>query len=112
MGDRRNRSGSPLLLLALIIAVLTAGLLTYSQTKAFHEDEGYHLLAARMINQGRTPYLDFCFPQPPLNAYLNAAWMRVFGQTWRSTHVLSTLETAGAILLAAWFMLSRFPDPV
>jgi hypothetical protein len=91
------------------MALLTAGLLIYSQTKAFHEDEGYHLLTAHLINQGERPYLDFVFPQPPLNAYLNAAWMRVFGESWRAAHVLASLETAGAVLLSAWFMFTRFP---
>src|SRR5260370_13910102 len=99
----------PYSLLILVIALVTAGLLIYAQTKAFHEDEGYHLLTAHLINQGEKPYLDFVFPQPPLNAYLNAAWMRVFGESWRAAHVLAALETAGAVLLSAWFMFTRFP---
>ena len=48
-------------------------ILAYSQTLAFSWDAGYHLLAAQLIAGGRRPYIDFCFPQAPLNAYWNAA---------------------------------------
>ena len=84
-------------------------LLIYSQTAAFAWDEGYHMLAAQLIARGRRPYVDFFFPQAPLNAYWNAAAMRLFGQTWREVHALSAVVTAGTILLAADFIDSRFP---
>ncbi len=74
-------------------------------------DEGFHLLAAQLIKAGNKPYLDFCFPQTPLNAYWNAGWMRIFGDTWRTAHALAALATAGAILLSADFVYSRFPVP-
>ncbi len=83
----------------------------YSQTVGFVWDEGFHLLTAQLIDRGKTPYLDFCFPQTPLNAYWNAAWMQVFGQTWRVPHVLATLATAGAVFLTADFLFARFPVP-
>jgi hypothetical protein len=86
-------------------------LLVYSQTAAFAWDEGFHLLAAQLIKSGRRPYLDFCFPQTPLNAYWNAAWMAVFGESWRTAHAVAALATAGAILLTADFLLARFPVP-
>jgi 4-amino-4-deoxy-L-arabinose transferase-like glycosyltransferase len=91
-------------------ATLLPGYLVYSQTMAFHWDEGFHLLAAHLINAGRTPYVDFCFPQAPLNAYWNAAWMRIFGDSWRGTHVIAALLTLGAAALIARFLFTRFPD--
>ncbi len=100
---------SPRLTLALVAAVYTGALLLYSQTMAFVWDEGFHLVAAQLIDNGRTPYIDFCFPQTPLNAYWNALWMHVFGQGWRPTHVAAALEVAGAIWLMADFILTRFP---
>ncbi|HEV2689998.1 MAG TPA: hypothetical protein VGV35_15670 [Bryobacteraceae bacterium] len=103
------RKAGPFLLLCGVTAALLAGLLVYSQIQAFSWDEGYHLLAAQLIQRGQRPYLDFCFPQTPLNAYWNAAWMQVFGGAWRITHVAASLLTAGAILLAADFVLTRFP---
>ena len=95
--------------LAVIGALITAGLLVYSQTHAFGWDEGYHLLAAQLIRAGKRPYLDFCFPQTPLAAYWNAAWMGIFGETWRTVHALAALCTSGAIALTATFVFRRFP---
>ena len=57
------------LLLCGFVAGLFAILLVYSQTAAFAWDEGYHVLAAQLIARGKRPYLDFFFPQAPLNAY-------------------------------------------
>lgn len=101
---------NPLLLLSGVMAVVFAVLLVYSQTAAFTWDEGFHVLAAQLIRHGKRPYLDFCFPQTPLNAYWNAAWMRVIGDTWRAVHALSALATAAAVLLAADFVRFRFPE--
>ena len=92
-----------------VVGLLFAGLVVYSQIQAFSWDEGYHLLAAQLIQRGQRPYLDFCFPQTPLNAYWYAAWMQIFSGGWRITHVIASLETAGTILLAADFVLRRFP---
>jgi hypothetical protein len=101
----------PFLWLCGVLSLLAVGLLVYSQTAAFAWDEGFHLLTAQLIKSGRRPYLDFCFPQTPLNAYWNAAWMAVFGDSWRTAHALAALATAGAILLTADFLLARFPVP-
>jgi hypothetical protein len=98
------------LLLLIAALVLGAGLLIYSQTLAFTGDEGFHLLAAQLIDDGKRPYIDFCFPQTPLNAYWNAAWMRVFGQTWRVPHAVSTVLVMAAVLLAAHFVFTRLPE--
>jgi hypothetical protein len=91
------------------VVLIAGGLLFYSQTWAFAWDEGFHLLAAQLIKAGRRPYIDFCFPQTPLNAYWNAGWMAVFGESWRTAHALAALATAGAIWLSADFLRRRFP---
>ncbi len=97
------------LLLWAVILFIAAGLLVYSQTMAFVWDEGFHLLTAQLIDSGKTPYLDFCFPQTPLNAYWNAAWLPIFGQSWRVTHVLAALALAAGVALIAQFVFVRFP---
>jgi hypothetical protein len=104
--DRRSRDY--LILCGVIVAIL-AGLVVYAESRAFAWDAGFHLLAARLIREGKRPYLDFCFPQTPMNAYLNAGWISIFGDTWRSAQALAALLTAGAILLAADFVYVRFP---
>lgn len=111
--DRESRKNSSFLLYGAV-ATLAAVLLVYSETKAFTWDEGFHLLAAQLIKHGQQPYLDFCFPQTPLNAYWNAGWMRIFGENWRIAHAVAALLTSGAILITADFVrfhfrLSRWP---
>jgi hypothetical protein len=98
-------------LLASVLTLLTAGLLIYSQTDAFAWDEGFHLLTAQLITRGKRPYLDFNFSQTPLNAYWNALWMLMFGQSWRIAHLAASLMTAGAILLIADYLFFSFPVP-
>jgi hypothetical protein len=103
--DRRG----PYLWLCGVLSVYAALFLIYSETWAFTWDESYHLLAAQLMDAGRRPYIDFCFPQTPLNAYWNAAWMRVLGQSWHVPHAFAALFTIGAVLLTADFVFFRFP---
>jgi len=91
-------------------ALMGVGLLAYSQTMAFHWDEGFHILSAHLIDAGKRPYLDFFFPQTPLNAYWNALWMRIFGPSWRVVHAVAALATIGAVLLIAQYLFRLFPD--
>lgn len=91
-------------------ALLATGLMLYAQTWAFTDDEGFHLLAAQLIKGGMRPYLDFCFPQTPFNAYWNAFWMWAFTDSWRTAHALAALETSAAVTLAAQFIYSHLPE--
>jgi hypothetical protein len=100
---------SPSLLIPGLVSLVAAGLLHYSQTKAFAWDEGWHLLAAQNILRGKQVYLDFCYPQTPLNAYWNAGWMRLFGDTWRTAHAVAAVMTALVLLLVGHYLLRRFP---
>jgi hypothetical protein len=103
-----DRRGSYLGLYSALVLYAVA-FLTYSQTWAYSYDESYHLLAAQLISTGKRPYLDFCFPQSPLNAYWNAGWMRILGQSWRVAHFFAALFTIGAVVLTADFVFRRFP---
>ena len=93
----------------IVILAISSLVMLYAVTRAFVWDEGYHLIAAQQISQGKLPYIDFCFPQTPLNAYANAAVIKVFGQHWQPVHVLAALFSMGAMLLTAQFIISRFP---
>ena len=106
-----NRFEKSWLVLAGVVALLTAGILVYSQTDAFAWDEGFHLLTAQLITRGKRLYLDFNFSQTPLNAYWNALWMLVFGQSWRVAHAVAAVMTGGAIMMTADFIYFRFPVP-
>lgn len=102
-----NRSGRWLIWSTLVL--LSAGTVLYAMTRAFVWDEGFHLLAAQMVLHGKRPYLDFCFPQTPLNVYWNAAWMWVFGQSWRVSHIPSSLELIATLLLLWRYLRARLP---
>ncbi len=102
--------GSSTISLWAALVALSAGLLLFSQTFAFHGDEGFHLLAAQLINAGKRPYLDFFYQHVPLYAYVNAGWFRLFGDTWRSAHALATVFTGSSLFLVAGFVYSRIPE--
>src|SRR5581483_410309 len=89
--------------------LLAAGLLVYSQTLAFAWDEGFHVITAQLILRGKRPYLDFLFPQTALNAYWNAGWMRVFGESWHVIHTVAALCTTAAVALMVNYMYRRAP---
>jgi len=90
------------------MAGLATVLVVISQTNAFFMDEGFHLVASWLITHGRQPYVDFAYAQAPMYAYLNAYWMQLFGDTWRSSHALSALLCSGAVAMVVEYLLGRF----
>jgi hypothetical protein len=92
------------------LAIYAVVFLFYALKWAFTWDESYHLVAAQLIGAGKTPYIDFCFPQTPLNAYWNAASMRLLGENWRVPHALAALFTIGAVALTVQFVFTRLPE--
>src|SRR5271169_2281991 len=92
-----QRARYPYFILCGFVLLIAAGYILYSQTWAFAWDEGFHILTAQLIKDGRLPYLDFFFPQTPLNAFWNAAWMRMFGDSWRIVHVVAAVEAIAAV---------------
>ncbi|MGD1073731.1 MAG: hypothetical protein ABSB15_26775, partial [Bryobacteraceae bacterium] len=94
-----------------ILALYSAGFLVYAETLAYTWDETYHLVAAWLIGLGRKPYIDFCFPQTPWNAYWTAGWMRLLGLNWHVPHSFQALFTIAAVLLTADYVYFRFPIP-
>ncbi len=92
-----------------MILAIGAFTIFYAVTRAFVWDEGYHLMAAQQIALGKLPYIDFCFPQTPLNAFVNATIIHFFGQHWQAIHLGATLFTIGATILTAQYLLKQFP---
>ena len=93
------------------IALTAAILAVYGETTACAFDEGFHMLAAQLVKQGRRLYVDFFFPQAPLNVWWNAAWMMLFGDTWRTAHAAAIVATGVAVFLAVDFVFTRFRVP-
>jgi len=104
-------SRRPYLFICGLVTLFAAGLVYYSQTAAFAWDEGFHLLTAQLIKNGKRPYLDFFFPQTPLNAYWNAFWFRFLGDTWKTAHAVAALCTSAALLITGDYVYRRFPVP-
>ncbi len=100
----------PWFLLWSVLFLLSAGIFVYSQTMAFVWDEGFHLVAAQLIAWGKTPYLDFAFPQTLLNAYFNAAVLHTVGDTWQAVHIFDAIFVGAAICLSATYVMGRFPE--
>jgi hypothetical protein len=101
----------PYLWVCAALSVYSLLFLIYAETRAFTWDESYHLVAAQLLVAGKGPYIDFCFPQTPWNAYWTAAWMRVLGLNWHVPHTFQALFTIGAVLLTADYVFFRFPVP-
>src|ERR1019366_180050 len=95
-----------------VLALYAAAFFVYAEKWAFTWDESYHLLASQLIGAGKRPYIDFCFPQTPLNAYWNAAWMSLLGQNWQVPHAFGALFSIGAVMMTTRFVFVRFPDPI
>ena len=57
------------------------------------EDEGYYLMASRLVLEQRTPYLDFFYTQAPLLPYAYGLWMKLFGISWFSARDFSAALT-------------------
>ena len=87
-----------------------AVLIIWSQTYAYVGDEPFHLLAAKLINEGRTPYVDFFYQHPPLFIYVVAGLFRILGASWRAVHLLSALSVIGTIALFAGYARDLFHD--
>ena len=100
----------PFVLLSAVLLLFASVLFVYSQTMAFVWDEGFHLVAAQLIAGGKTPYIDFAFPQTLLNAYVNATVIRLFGNSWRAVHAFDALFVIASVWLTATYVMRRFPD--
>lgn len=66
-------------------------------------DEGFYLVASRLVVEGRVPYSDFLYTQTPLLPYVYGLWMNVFGINWYVARLLSALlaTALGTTLFAA-----------
>ena len=91
------------------MAAYAAALMMYAETRAFTGDEGFHLVSAHLMRAGMRPYLDYFFPQTPLNSWWNAGWMSIFGETWRVPHAIAALMTSLAVFLTADYWFRRCP---
>lgn len=106
MGRHRGRQpeapghGAKLWRLRLLVALgLAAVLIPVGHLRLIDGDEGYYLQAARLISEGKRIYADFFHTQMPFGADLFGAWFWLWGRSWYSARLLSSLLAVGTGLL-------------
>jgi Dolichyl-phosphate-mannose-protein mannosyltransferase len=90
------------LLLAPVFLALLCFFLFVSRHRFIDGDEGFYLLASRLVLARKTPYLDFFYTQAPLLPYVYAIWMKFAGVTWISGRTLPAFLTTLLGLLMFW----------
>jgi hypothetical protein len=73
-------------------------------------DDAIPLVHAMLIQQGRTPNLDFYSFYPPLGLYVTAAAFGLFGRSVVAARAIEVLLYLWVLSVAARFFRSRFPD--
>jgi hypothetical protein len=84
---------------AAALLALAAVSIPAAQLRFIDGDEGFYLMAARLVSEGRRLYADFFFPQMPLLPEIYGGWFALAGVGWRSGRVLAALCAIGAGLL-------------
>jgi hypothetical protein len=85
-----------------ILLLMAAFFLYVSQHRLIDDDEGFYLLASRLVLQHRAPYLDFFYTQAPLLPYIYAAWLKLAGISWISARAFCALLTTAVGALIYW----------
>ena len=86
-------------------AILTAVSLFGTPLGEF--DDAIPLVHGLLVQEGRTPNLDFYSFYPPLNAYVNAAAFSLLGRTVLATRAVTAVLYIAVLFLAAQFFRSR-----
>ena len=81
------------LVLAPILLLLGFVFIATARYRFIDGDEGFYLLASRLILMHRKPYADFFFTQAPLLPYVYALWMKCSLISWNSARTLSASLT-------------------
>ena len=76
-----------------VILVQLAWFLVVARHRLIDGDEGFYLMASKLIWQGKMPYRDFFFTQMPLLPLVYGLWFRIAGTTWIAARALSALFT-------------------
>lgn len=71
-------------------------------------DEGFYLLAAKLVSEGNVPYLDFFYPQMPLYPYLVALFVWPLESIWLGGRMVSGFAAALVAFQLYIFLKVRF----
>ncbi|NLF26094.1 MAG: glycosyltransferase family 39 protein [Deltaproteobacteria bacterium] len=79
------------LLSTLFLSLCAAFLVWMGFSRMVAPDEGYYLLAARLLLDGKSLYRDFFYPQMPFFPYLFAGWMKIAGVGWEQARLFNSI---------------------
>lgn len=101
-----RRSGTSTRLWKMAVALgLSSLLVVIGHWRVIDGDEGYYLMAARLISEGKALYKDFFFPQMPLLVHIYGIFFSLFGRGWYGPRLLSSLMAAGTGFLLLEMLL-------
>ncbi|MFI5118386.1 MAG: ArnT family glycosyltransferase [Terriglobales bacterium] len=81
------------LILVPVFVFLTCFFSFVARHRFIDGDEGFYLLASRLVLEHKAPYLDFFYTQAPLLPYAYGLWMKLFGISWFSARSFSAALT-------------------
>jgi len=92
---RRESGGDAVSLVTDALVLVSVGFFLFwvGLNRYIAPDEGFYLMAAKLVMQGQSLYQDFFYPQMPLVPYLQGVWLRVFGVTWEQGRIFASLLT-------------------
>jgi len=80
----------------LLLPILLAQVLFFSfvaRHRFVDGDEGFYLLASRLVLMHKKPYADFSYVQAPLLPYVYALWMKLTAVSWARARLFSAFLT-------------------
>ncbi len=87
-----------LLLIPVVILPLCL-FLAIARYRFVDPDEGFYLLASRLVFEHKLPYIDFFYTQAPLLPYVYGFWMYLIGDSFFAGRVLSACLTSALGIL-------------
>jgi len=70
-------------------------------------DEGFYLFASQLVGEGKRPYIDFAFTQPPLSLYSNLPFLNLFGYSLFGIRVASGFWLMAGLLTTTALLLKH-----
>lgn len=104
-----NLSGPQALALSFVPLCVIFPVLGF--TRFVDGDEGYYLLAARLVGENQTLYRDFLYTQMPLLPYVYSLWFKLFSVSWLAARGLSIALAIAVGLLLFYSLLSARHSP-
>ena len=95
----------------LSLALQTLALAAAALFRFIDSDEGYYLLASKLVLQGRGLYQDFFYPQMPVLPLAYAAWFGLFGVSWEAGRLFSAIMALLTGLLVFHYILNLSKRP-